>query len=94
MIWGVFVLAVFFATNASAAEIINLDEKELWTALENLPCCAANEDGTANGDPLILVFDRRSRSFPDLEKFDWENLISTRLKRLETDSEPDFDEGW
>ena len=36
-------------------EIVNLDEKELRTALENLPCCATNEDGTENGDPLNLV---------------------------------------
>ena len=36
-------------------EIINLDEKELRTELENLPCCATNEDGTENGDPLNLV---------------------------------------
>ena len=36
-------------------EIVNLDEKELRTELENLPCCATNEDGTENGDPLNLV---------------------------------------
>ena len=36
-------------------EIVHLDEKELRTELENLPCCATNEDGTENGDPLNLV---------------------------------------
>jgi hypothetical protein len=36
-------------------EIVNLDENELRTELENLPCCATNEDGTENGDPLNLV---------------------------------------
>ena len=36
-------------------EIVNLDENELRTKLENLPCCATNEDGTENGDPLNLV---------------------------------------
>ena len=36
-------------------EIVNLDETELRTELENLPCCATNEDGTENGDPLNLV---------------------------------------
>ena len=36
-------------------EIVNLDEKELRTELANLPCCATNEDGTENGDPLNLV---------------------------------------
>ncbi len=39
----------------AAEEIVNLDEKELRTELENLPCCATNEDGTENGDPLNLV---------------------------------------
>ena len=39
----------------TAEEIVNLDEKELRTELENLPCCATNEDGTENGDPLNLV---------------------------------------
>jgi hypothetical protein len=37
-------------------EIVHLDENELRKALENLPCCATNEDGTKNGDPLNLVF--------------------------------------
>ena len=36
-------------------EIVKLDEDELRTELENLPCCATNEDGTENGDPLNLV---------------------------------------
>jgi len=39
-----------------ATEIVNLNENELREALENLPCCATNEDGTKNGDPLNLVF--------------------------------------
>ena len=37
-------------------EIVDLDENELRKALENLPCCATNEDGTKNGDPLNLIF--------------------------------------
>jgi hypothetical protein len=45
-----------------------------------------------DGYRAVLVFDRRPRSFLELDKFDWENPISTRLKRLETDREPDFDE--
>jgi hypothetical protein len=36
-------------------EIVNLDEKELRTELEDLPCCATNEEGTENGDPLNLI---------------------------------------
>ena len=47
-----------------------------------------------DGYRAVLVFDRRPRSFLEIEKFDWENPVSTRLKRLETDREPDFDEGW
>jgi hypothetical protein len=39
----------------SEEEIVNLDEKELRTELENLACCTTNEDGTENGDPLNLV---------------------------------------
>jgi LssY C-terminus len=46
---------VDFGRLYSENEIIDLDENELRTALENLPCCATNEDGTKNGDPLNLV---------------------------------------
>ena len=38
-----------------AEEILYLDEDQLWAELEKLPCCATNEDGSANGDPLNLV---------------------------------------
>jgi hypothetical protein len=37
-------------------DIVNFNENELRKALENLPCCATNEDGTKNGDPLDLIF--------------------------------------
>lgn len=46
---------VDFENLYAAEEIVNLDENELRTELENLPCCATNEDGTENGDPLNLV---------------------------------------
>ncbi len=36
-------------------ETVDLDENELRIALENLPCCTTNEDGTQQGDPLNLV---------------------------------------
>jgi hypothetical protein len=45
-----------FNTLYSEEEIIDLNENELRKALENLPCCATNEDGTKNGDPLNLIF--------------------------------------
>ncbi len=40
----------------SENEIVDYDEDELRTALKNLPCCATNEDGTREGDPLNMVF--------------------------------------
>jgi len=46
---------VDFDTLYSENEIVYLDENELRTALENLPCCTTNEDGTEKGDPLNLV---------------------------------------
>ena len=39
----------------SEDEIVNLDEDDLRTTLEKLPCCATNKDGTKKGDPLNLV---------------------------------------
>ncbi len=39
----------------SEKEIVDLDEDGLRKALENLPCCTTNEDGTQQGDPLNLV---------------------------------------
>ena len=39
----------------SENEIIDLEENELRTALENLPRCTTNEEGTEKGDPLNLV---------------------------------------
>ena len=39
----------------TSSEIVDLDEKELRIALENLPCCTTDEDGTQQGDPLNLV---------------------------------------
>jgi hypothetical protein len=37
------------------SEIVDLNENELRAALQKLPCCTTNEDGTQNGDPLNLV---------------------------------------
>ncbi|MGD8660878.1 MAG: LssY C-terminal domain-containing protein [Desulfobacterales bacterium] len=36
-------------------EIVELDGAELRKALENLPCCTTNEEGTGFGDPINLV---------------------------------------
>jgi hypothetical protein len=36
-------------------EIVELDQAGLRMALENLPCCTTNEEGTGFGDPINLV---------------------------------------
>ena len=36
-------------------QIVELDEKGLRAALEDLPCCTTNEEGTSLGDPINLV---------------------------------------
>ena len=45
-----------------------------------------------DGYRLVLMFDSRSRSFLELESFNWENPVSSRLKRLSIDRQGDFDE--
>lgn len=47
---------VDFESLYSKDEIVKYDEKGLRKALESLPCCATNEEGTEPGDPLNLVF--------------------------------------
>jgi hypothetical protein len=44
-----------------------------------------------NGYRAVLVFDRRPHSFVEIERFDWEQPISSRLRRLDTDGRQDFD---
>ncbi len=46
---------VDFDSLYSAEEIVELDEAELRTALEKMPCCTTNEEGTDFGDPVNLV---------------------------------------
>jgi hypothetical protein len=46
---------VDFDSLYSTEEIVELDEAELRTALEKLPCCTTNEEGTDFGDPVNLV---------------------------------------
>jgi hypothetical protein len=47
-----------------------------------------------DGYRLVLVFDHRPRSFLEIESFNWENPVSSRLKRLPIDQQLDLDEGW
>jgi hypothetical protein len=46
---------VDFDSLYSKKEIVELDEAGLRTALEKLPCCTTNEEGTDFGDPVNLV---------------------------------------
>ena len=46
---------VDFDSLYSKEEIVELDGAGLRTALENLPCCTTNEEGTDFGDPVNLV---------------------------------------
>ena len=46
---------VDFDSLYSEEEIVELDEAELRTALENVTCCTTNEEETDFGDPLNLV---------------------------------------
>jgi hypothetical protein len=47
---------VDFATLYDPAEIIRIeDEEALRRAIERMPCCTTNKDGSAKGDPLNLV---------------------------------------
>jgi hypothetical protein len=46
---------VDFDSLYSQEEIVELSEDRLWAALEKLPCCTTNEEGTSPGDPINLV---------------------------------------
>jgi hypothetical protein len=45
-----------------------------------------------DGYRLVMVFDSRPRSFPELETFNWEQPVSTHIGRLDADRVRDFDE--
>jgi len=46
---------VDFENLYSANEMLSYDETNFREALNNLPCCATNEDGTKQGDPINIV---------------------------------------
>lgn len=54
-------------------EVVNYTEDEAFrAALEALPCCATNEDGTKNGDPLnLVVVGGLDDAFPALVRRGW-----------------------
>ena len=58
----------------------------------------SNPRRNLTGDPYftdgyraVLVFDNRPRSFVEIDRFDWEQPVSSRLKRLATEEQQDFD---
>lgn len=57
----------------SAAEMTDYEDDEAFrNALEELPCCVTNEDGSRNGDPLNLVIvGGRDDAFTALVRRDW-----------------------
>ena len=44
-----------------------------------------------DGYRAVLVFDSRPRSFIEIDWFDWEQPVFSRLKRLATDGQQNFD---
>jgi hypothetical protein len=44
-----------------------------------------------DGYRLVLMFDRRPRSFVEIERFYWEDPVSSRLRRLSIENQSDFD---
>ena len=68
--------------------LVGKDIQPVWVRVQNL-----------TGDPYftvdrraVLMFDRRPHSFKEIQRFDWEqSAISSRLERLETDRQPNFD---
>ncbi|KPK37438.1 MAG: hypothetical protein AMJ69_11500 [Gammaproteobacteria bacterium SG8_47] len=48
------------------------DDHAFRAALEDLPCCATNKDGSRNGDPLnLIVIGGRDDAFPALVRRGW-----------------------
>ncbi|UCB54548.1 MAG: LssY C-terminal domain-containing protein [Thiotrichales bacterium] len=64
---------VFIRELFAQEEIVNYtDEQAFREALEALPCCVTNKDGTRNGDPLNLVIvGGQDDAFPALVRRGW-----------------------
>ena len=58
---------------AAAGDSVNFtNDKEFMAALEALPCCATNEDGSRNGDPLnLVIIGGLEDAFPSLVRRGW-----------------------
>jgi hypothetical protein len=72
---------VFIRELYSEDEITNYtDEKSLRAALEALPCCVSNKDGSRNGDPLnLVVIGGSDDAFPALVRRGWRPTEQTWL---------------
>lgn len=70
---------VFLEDNYSASELVHFDDDASFrAALEALPCCVTNKDGTKNGDPLNLVIvGGLDDAFPALVRRGWSPTEST-----------------
>ncbi|MDA2920548.1 LssY C-terminal domain-containing protein [Desulfobacterota bacterium AH_259_B03_O07] len=86
---GVTADAVDFDSLYSEKEIVNYDnEEELRAALESLPRCITNKDGTGKGDPINFVFIGNREDIGDAlirRKWDVAETVSesNRIKRKE-----------
>jgi len=58
---------------APGGSVINFtSDAEFTAALESLPCCATNEDGSRNGDPLnLVIIGGIEDAFPSLVRRGW-----------------------
>ena len=67
----------------SEDKILSLDEESLREALEKLPCCTTNKDGTSYGDPLnlVLIGDREDL-FPAFIRRGWHPTETTHIRAL------------
>jgi hypothetical protein len=72
---------VFIRELYTEDEITNyIDEKALRAALEALPCCVTNKDGSRNGDPLnLIVIGGSDDAFPALVRRGWRPTEQTWL---------------
>lgn len=63
---------LYAETHYPIGQIREVDEEELRLALQNMPCCTTNKDGTINGDPLNLVFIGNAKDlFPAFVRRAW-----------------------
>jgi len=64
---------VFDRDYVATGDSVNFtNDKEFMAALQALPCCATNEDGSRNGDPLnLVIIGGLEDAFPSLVRRGW-----------------------